>query len=163
MRAIQFSMLSVVVTFLTTAYFFSSRRTQTDAETVFIVVAIIVAIILVLAALAGLAIGIAYLLIYTWGMARQVNRVYPDAQGNFPKDIGVLGNRVTDYNLPVAAQGDLKAWAWWQQTNSKTSMSPKPQIEPEPPKPYLLPATIERDEQAPPLILEARRIAREEM
>ena len=163
MRIVQASLFFIAVTFLVTAYFFSSRRTQDDAETIFIIASIIVSIILVLAVLAGLVIGVAYLLIYTWGMARQVNRVYPDAQGNFPKDIGVLGNRVTDYNLPVAAQGDLKAWAWWQQTNSKTSMSPKTQIESEPPKPYLLPATIERDEQAPPLILEARRIANEEM
>ena len=163
MRIVQASLFCITVTFLVTAYFFSSRRTQADAEAVFVIASIVVAMILVLAALAGLVIGMAYLLIYTWGMARQVNRVYPDAQGNFPKDIGLLGNRVTDYNLPSGAQGDLKAWAWWQQTNSKTSMSPKTQIEPEQPKTYLLPSTIERDEQAPPLILEARRIANEEM
>ena len=153
-------LIAALLSSLLTAYLFAERTTRLQVETVFLIVAIIIGVIVVFGAIAALIIG----LVYLWNAARAANRIYPDAYGNLPIETGLLGRRWTNFNLPQKDKDDLFAWGHWVNSNFNTSaprQQPTPQ--PEPPKPYLLPTTVTRDEQASPLLIEARRIANEEM
>lgn len=150
--------IAAVLSSLVTAYFFAERTTRLQAETVFLAVVIIIGVIVVFGAIAAVFIG----LIYLWNAAWAANRIYPDEHGNLPIQVGFTGGW-TNFNLPQQAE-DIMAWAHWVASNYNTSVPRQPAVvPPEPARPYLLPTVVTRDEQAPPLLLEARRIANEEM
>lgn len=152
-------LIAALLSSLLTAYLFAERTTRLQAETVFLIVAIIIGVIVVFGAIAALIIGLMYL----WNAARAANRIYPDEHGNLPIERGLFGGGWTNFNLPQQAD-DIMAWAHWVASNYNTSAPrQQPMPQPEPPKVLLLPQTVTRDEQAPPLLIEARRIANEEM
>lgn len=144
---------------ITTAYFFSERGTRSQVNTLLIIVAVIIGVVVVFGAIAALVIG----LIYLWNAARAANRIYPDEHGNLPIETGLFGGGWVNFNLPQKSD-NIMAWAHYVASNYNTSVPrQQPMPPPEPPKVLMLTQTVTRDEQASNLLLEAKRIANEEM
>lgn len=111
---------------------------------------------LALAAITGALGGVVWL----WNKAGNEALIYPDENGNYPLKLGRKG--ANNLNLPTP-QDNQQAWGLWQLTNNRNGSPPREIIKGmgTPAQPVSLPPIISLESEAPPILIEAKTIARD--
>jgi hypothetical protein len=140
--------------FILIGFFFVSSRTSSIAEVLWLI------------SIAGIVLAVfTAIVIWLWQLylkALKETLIMPDENGNYP--ITLKGT-----NLNLVGSANLRAWSVWQATNNRNGTPPSRLFEPidspielspssAPPR---IPAQIVDDDQAPPILIEARSMARE--